>query len=94
MGSVTADAIESNHPLNVPLLLDSRALTFKIDTGADVTVIPESKYLGKSKSLVFVWLSLHPLTGGFSQMHKRKKPALIRFKKYNKDADAIGTERS
>ena len=57
MGSVTADAIESNHPWNVSLCLDGRELIFKIDTGADVTVIPESEYLeerdGKLKSAQF-----------------------------------------
>ena len=42
LGAVTAD--ESSDPWTITLSLNEQRVLFKIDTGADVTAIPEAKY--------------------------------------------------
>ena len=44
LGTINADAESTNKPWKAVLQLNKRALEFKVDTGADVTVIPESAY--------------------------------------------------
>ena len=45
LGTVDADTVNTSKPWTVVLQLNNRALEFKVDTGADVTVIPESAYI-------------------------------------------------
>ena len=45
LGTVDADTVNTSKPWTVVLQLNNRALEFKVDTGADVTVIPENAYL-------------------------------------------------
>ena len=44
LGTVNADTVSTNKPWMAVVQLNNRALEFKVDTGADVTVIPESVY--------------------------------------------------
>ena len=44
LGTISADAVNSSKPWTAMLKLNNRALEFKVDTGADVTVVPESAY--------------------------------------------------
>ena len=44
LGTVNADTASTNKPWMVVVQLNNRALEFKVDTGADVTVILESVY--------------------------------------------------
>ena len=44
LGTVNADAVSTSKPWTAILQLNNRALEFKVDTGADVTVIPEREY--------------------------------------------------
>lgn len=44
LGTVNADTVSTSKPWTAVVQLNKRALEFKVDTGADVTVIPESAY--------------------------------------------------
>ena len=44
LGTVTADAVGANIPWIVDVQLNGQKLEFKVDTGADVTVVPECVY--------------------------------------------------
>ena len=44
LGTVNADTVSANKPWTAVLQLNNRTIEFKVDTGADVTVIPESGY--------------------------------------------------
>lgn len=44
LGTVNADTVSSSKPWTAVVQLNKRALEFKVDTGADVAVIPESAY--------------------------------------------------
>ena len=44
LGTVNADTVSASKPWTAVLQLNKRALEFKVDTGADVTIIPESAY--------------------------------------------------
>jgi len=44
IGTVTADAVGANIPWIVDVQLNGQKLEFKVDTGADVTVVPECVY--------------------------------------------------
>ena len=44
LGAVSADAVNTTKPWTITLKLNGRNVEFKVDTGADVTVIPESIY--------------------------------------------------
>ena len=46
----------------------------------DTDALPDSEIQASTKKIT--------LTGGFGQMHERKKPSVFRFRKYNKDTDA------
>ena len=52
----------------------------------DTDALPDSGSQASTKKIT--------LTGGFGQMHERKKPAVIRFRKNNKDADASNWYRA
>ena len=42
LGAIETESPSSNRSWTVPLLLNGISFSFRIDTGADVTVIPES----------------------------------------------------
>ena len=44
LGTVNTDTVSTNKPWTVLLQLNNRSIEFKVDTGADVTVIPKSMY--------------------------------------------------
>ena len=44
LGTVNADAVSTSKPWTAMVQLNKRTLEFKVDTGADVTVIPETAY--------------------------------------------------
>ena len=56
------------------------------DDGVDTDALPGHESQVSSKKIT--------LTGGFGQMHERNKPAVIRFRKYNKDSDASNWYRA
>ena len=47
LGRVNTDTVSSSKPWTAVVQLNKRALEFKVDTGADVTMIPESAYRPK-----------------------------------------------
>ena len=47
LGTVNADTVSSSKLWTAVVQLNKRALEFKVDTGADVTMIPESVYCPK-----------------------------------------------
>ena len=46
-GVIQADAVAVNHGWKITVSLNNTPKEFKIDTGADVTVLPENEYLAK-----------------------------------------------
>ena len=44
LGTIETESVTPNTSWTIPLLLNDISIDFKIDTGADVTVIPESVF--------------------------------------------------
>ena len=63
LGTVTANTVSTSKPWITELQLNNRALEFKVDTGADVTVIPESAYCSKDAKLEPASIPLSGPTG-------------------------------
>ena len=44
LGTIHADAVSAQKPWEIDIQTNGRPISYKIDTGADVTVIPETDY--------------------------------------------------
>ena len=79
LGTVDADTVNTSKPWTVVLQLNNQALEFKVDTGADVTVIPESAYLPqKDGELEPASIPLNGPTGELLEVCGRFTACLIR----------------